>query len=284
MHDPFDDNQPQPKSVSTISILIRSRLVTSVLILTVIPVTIFLLVCFGSIFREAYKDHEFYRELMDLLQAVILGSVIALAPILWFCLRRIVKSLPMRVFLGCAICHLAGVVIVSVFNSNPWTPQNATNIVYVAISAYMYYIFHGLFLSAFIRITRLNLFWSGSQNKSQFVILDWLCLTFVVAAIVGDVRLVMPGLWFSLTMLLSYAILCCLASALLTLALGCFFSQSKSVYRYLFISVMLTIPLLFILLSALGRDTSVIAWLAPTVSTYAYTLTVMLIFPILRPR
>lgn len=284
MHDLFDDNQPHPKSVSTISILRRSRLVTSVLILTVIPVTIFLLVCFGSIFRESYKDHEFYHELMDLLQAVILGSVIALAPILWFWLRRSVESLPMRVFLGCAICHLAGVVMVSIFDSNPWTPQKATNIVYVAISAYMYYIFHGLFLSAFIRITRLNLSWSGSQNKSQFAILDWLCLTFVVAAIVGDVRLVMPGLWFSVTMLLSCAIFCCLTSALLTLALGCFFSQSKSVYRFLFISIMLTIPLLYMLLFTRRGDPSVIAWLAPTVSTYAYTFTVMLIFPILRPR
>lgn len=283
MHDPFDDDKPHPKPPSTLSILVRSRLVASVLILTVIPVTIYLLLCLLSIFGS-HSGHDLFDELLALLPAVIFGSFTALAPILWLWLRRNVNPLLMRVFVGWAICHLAGAIMMSVVSISVWTPLNAVNIIYVALSVYLHYIFHGLFLSAFIRFARLNLAWSENQRKSQYVIADWFCLTLVVAAIVVEARFAMPGLWVSLTTLLSYAIFCCLASALLTLALGCFFSQSKSVYRRLFIGVMLIMPLLYMLLFTLGGDPSFRAWLPPTVSTYAYTFTVMLVFPILRPR
>lgn len=287
MNDPFNDDQPLPKSESTISILRRSRLVAS-FVLFAIVVTIFVgTPIFSTWILQVLFERRYTGLLPWLEQALVSGGIVALITLLWLWLRSHVKWLWARVILGWLCIHLLGSILLLLSNPNANKMPSIRQVFSLGVIPYLFYLAIGFFLGWLIQAVRVQVSWNEDANRSQFGIADLLGLMLAVAIALGEATVTVAGFWFGLGpgTLMLYALLCFLLSLLVTLLLGSVFGPRCKTFRIAFLTAFIVGPLLVGVLLAFVRGSSIsVDVLTYTYGfTLAYTLTVLLVFPTLKP-
>lgn len=286
MHDPLADGEAISKRGLELLTLTRMRwLVTSLLIV------VFFFHCFDRFVMRTdslpfFEDRNCPPDYLVTIQSIRQGSFLAMLPIVWFCLRSNFETRFVRVLLELATCSVGGMVLLSedVVSGS----LVLASFVYASLKIYVAYLFIGFFLRFFIQVTRLKLSFNGPRSRWKFAMADWLSFVFVLSLMVWAVCYLFPGLWWNPRWIfgqmigknwITYAA----GAGLITLALGCFFSHSKRVYRCLFVVALVALPLFgkLWLQIAWGEVDTHILWLAWTVSGFAFVFTVMLCFPLL---
>jgi hypothetical protein len=285
MNDPFADDQPQPKTISTISILMRSRFVASfVLFAIVVAMFVGTPILFSWILRVFYEN-SYAAQLQWLVQALITGGFTALLTILWLWLRSHVGWLWARVILSWLCIHMMSCFFLLLSNIAASKMPSIREVVSMGIMPYLLYLTSGFFLGWLIQVARVKVPWNDGANRSQFGIADLFGLMLAVALAAGEVTLTVPGFWGGLGLgtLLMYGLFCFLASLLVVLLLGSFFGPSPSYFRVAFSTAFLIGPLLVTVLVAFvsGGTISIEGLIYTYGFTWAYALTVLMVFPTL---
>jgi hypothetical protein len=215
------------------------------------------------------------------------GGIFALIAILWLWLRSHVKWLWARMILGWLCIHLLGSIFLLLSNLNASKVPSIREVFSMGVIPYLFYLVMGFFLGSLIQAVRVRVSWNEDANRSQFGIADLLGLMLAVAIALGEITVTVPTLWVGLGpgTLLLYALLCFLLSLLVTLLLGSFFGPRCKAFWIAFSTAVLVGPLLVAVLLAYvsGRSISVDVLTYTYGFTWAYVLTVLLVFPTLKP-
>lgn len=157
----------------------------------------------------------------------------------------------------------------------------------MGIIPYLFYLAIGFFLGWLIQAVRVQVSWNEDANRSQFGIADLLGLMLAVAIALGEATVTVAGFWVGPGpgTLMLYALLCFLLSLLVTLLLGSFFGPRCKTFRIAFSTALIVGPILVGVLLAFVNGSSIsVDVLTYTYGfTLAYTLTVLLVFPTLKP-
>ena len=287
MNDPFNDDQPPPKAVSTISILMRSRLVASFVLFAIVVAMFVGTPIFFTWILQVLFENRYGWQAQWLGPALMSGGIFALIAILWLWLRSHVKWLWARMILGWLCIHLLGSIFLLLSNLNASKVPSIREVFSMGVIPYLFYLVMGFFLGSLIQAVRVRVSWNEDANRSQFGIADLLGLMLAVAIALGEITVTVPTLWVGLGpgTLLLYALLCFLLSLLVTLLLGSFFGPRCKAFWIAFSTAVLFGPLLVAVLLAYvsGRSISVDVLTYTYGFTWAYVLTVLLVFPTLKP-
>lgn len=286
MHDPLADGEPISKRELELLTLTRMRwLMTSLLIV------VFFFHCFDRFVMRIdslpfFEDRNCPPDYLVIIQSIRKGSFLAMLPIVWLCLRSTFETRYVRVLLELATCSVGGMVLLSedVVSGSLFFASFA----YASQKLYISYLLIGFFLWFFIQVTRLKLSFNGPRSRWKFAMADWLSFVFVLSLMVLGGCYLFPGLWWNPRWIFAQMIgknwiTYAAGAGLVTLALGCFFSHSKRVYRCLFVVALVALPLfgkLWLQIARVEVDTHIL-WVAWTVSGFAFVFTVMLCFPFL---
>lgn len=260
MHNPLDDDLPQPKSVSTISILLQSRLVKVTLLIAVLSTSVYMIPSLITFLESLKNDRKDYSVFQSLVLRILFGCLTALTPIAWLCLSTRVESPLKRAILGWCLCHLCSLVLLmGGMYYNPTLPS-LNSILSLGFTAYILYLTQAFFLYLFLQIAPLKLAWKSGLSWTKLNDEDRLSFALVAAVCLGEGGFIFYGFlynlsWLPFYLLFLYSIVCWLASSLVALGLGSFFSNVKWTYRIAFVAAMVVCPVLIAGVLRLQSDT-----------------------------
>lgn len=188
MHDPFADDQPQPKRISTLTTLKNSQFVW---VFSLVAVLLYLNIAVWQIERSSFwKDLAKDEVLEAIVEYGLTGLIGSQWPILWLLSRKYLVSFTPRVLSGWFFSHL---IVVLLFMGYAETVRHASVVFSILNScalAYVVYVIHGFMLGCLIRLFRLRGIWGEEPKSLRLSVGDLLCVTLMVAITVSE-------FWFS---------------------------------------------------------------------------------------